>query len=84
VARPMLSVNARAHNDRRRRVDAMPMETLLTLVIALGVPLWLAAEEILHWFPDKQSRVQAVEPKVAAAPTKANARRPLETSSHIA
>jgi hypothetical protein len=80
----MLCIDAGAHNDRRRRVDAMPMETLLTLVIVLGVPLWLAAEEILHWFADKRSRVQAVEPKVAAASTKATPRRPLETSSHVA
>jgi hypothetical protein len=79
----MLLIGAAAHNDRRRRVDAMPMETLLTLVIVLGVPLWLAAEELLHWLADKRSRVQAVEPQVATGRTKANRRRPLETSSHV-
>ena len=62
----------------------MPMETLLTLVIVLGVPLWLAAEELLHWLADKRSRAQAVEPRVAAGATKASRHRPLETSSHVA
>lgn len=62
----------------------MPMETLLTLVIALGVPLWLVAEELVHRFADKHSGSKAVEPKVAASPTTRDPRRPLETSSHVA
>src|SRR5688572_32158203 len=44
------SRDAVAENATKRRVDAMPMETLLTLAIILGVPLWLAAEELLHRF----------------------------------
>jgi hypothetical protein len=62
----------------------MPMETLLTFAIILGVPLWLAAEEILHRFSDDRRESKAVEPTVTAGPTRREARQPMETSSHVA
>ena len=62
----------------------MPMQTVLTFVIILGVPLWLVAEELLHRFGDKDSGLKAVEPRVAGASTTGEPRRPLETSSHVA
>jgi hypothetical protein len=62
----------------------MPMETLLTFTVVLGVPLWLAAEEILHRFGGKRGESQAVEPTVTASPTRREARQPMETSSHLA
>ena len=62
----------------------MPMETLLTLVIALGVPFWLAAEELLHRFAGKRSGLKAVKPTVAASLSTVGPRRPLKASSHIA
>jgi hypothetical protein len=60
----------------------MPMETLLTLVIVLGVPLWLTAEELMHRFGDQERGSD--EPAVVARPTPSEPRRVLETSSHVA
>jgi hypothetical protein len=60
------------------------METLLTFVIVLGVPLWLAAEELVHRFGEKDSGLKAVEPTIAASPATPDPRRALETSSHVA
>ena len=63
----------------------MPMETLLTLAIILGVPLWLAAEELLHRFRDQDSGPKVVEPPVTAGPARRETRPPLETTtSHVA
>lgn len=62
----------------------MAMETVLTFVIVLGLPLWLVAEELVHRFADKQAALKAVEPKVAASPTTRDHRRPAEASSHLA
>ena len=62
----------------------MPMETLLTIVVALGVPLWLVAEELIHRFADRRSRPKVVEPRVVRGATTADTRRPLQTSSHVA
>jgi hypothetical protein len=64
----------------------MPMETLLTLAIILGVPLWLAAEELLHRFRDKPSGLKVVQAPVASGPAaKRDARPPMETTtSHVA
>ncbi len=62
----------------------MPMETLLTFVVVLGLPLWLVAEELVHRFSDKRARLPAAQPKVAAGSTTRDHRRPLETSSHTA
>lgn len=62
----------------------MPMETLLTFVVVLGLPLWLVAEELVHRFTDTRAGSKAVEPRVAAGPTTRDHRRPLATSSHVA
>ena len=62
----------------------MPMETLLTFVVVLGVPLWLVAEELVHRFADKDTGSKAAQPTLTATPATADPRRPLETSSHVA
>ena len=62
----------------------MPMETLLTFVVVLGLPLWLVAEELVHRFSDRRAPLPAPKPKVAAGPAAREHRRPLETSSHTA
>jgi hypothetical protein len=81
VARPMLLPRG---GRNRRRVDAMPLETVLTLVVVLGLPLWLVAEELVSRFGDKQARSRAAKPSAAASPAKRGHRRPQETSSHVA
>lgn len=62
----------------------MSLETLLTFAIILGLPLWLAAEEIMHRFSDDRGESKAVEPTVTAGATPREARPPMETSSHVA
>jgi hypothetical protein len=63
----------------------MPMETLLTLAVILGVPLWLTAEELLHRFSDHQSGLKVSEPPVTAGSARRDARPPMETTtSHVA
>jgi len=62
----------------------MPMETLLTFVVVLGLPLWLVAEELVHRFSDRRAKRPAPQPKVAVGPAGREHRRPLETSSHTA
>jgi hypothetical protein len=59
----------------------MPMETLLTFAIVLGVPLWLAAEELMHHFMDTRSGLESVEPPATATSTRRDARQPMETSA---
>lgn len=65
----------------------MPMETLLTLAIILGVPLWLAVEELMHRFTDTRRGLKPVHPPVTAGVTTRDARPPkpsMETTSHVA
>ena len=62
----------------------MPLETLLTLVVVLGLPLWLVAEELVSTFTGKRAGLKAVEPRAAAGATKRDNRRPEERSSHVA
>ncbi len=59
----------------------MPMETLLTFAIVLGVPLWLAAEELLHHFRDSLGGLESVEPPATAASTRRDAHPPMESTA---
>jgi hypothetical protein len=62
----------------------MPMETLFTFAVVLGLPLWLAAEEILNRFGGERGESKAAEPTVTGGAGRREARQPMETSSHVA
>jgi hypothetical protein len=62
----------------------MAMEAILTLVVVLGLPLWLLAEDLMLRFADQRAKRNAVEPKVAASPVTREPRGPLKrSSSHV-
>ena len=63
----------------------MALETILTLVVALGLPLWLVTEDLMIRFADQRAKRKAPEPKVAASPATREPRGPLKRSpSHVA